>query len=84
VDFSEVVLAVAAASKAFLEASCSASRDDMRALAADKASAAQEGKSKSSKETEKSTQDRQNIGKKVTLKSPKRQTSSARSVQKKT
>jgi hypothetical protein len=41
VDFSAAVLAVAAASKAFLEALSSASRDNMRALAADKASAAQ-------------------------------------------
>jgi hypothetical protein len=58
VDFSVVVLAAAAASKAFLEASSSASRDDMRALAADKASAAQIGKRKSNKETEKGTRDR--------------------------
>jgi hypothetical protein len=69
VDFSAVVLAAAEVSNAFLEASSSASRDDMRALAADKASAAQEGKRKSNKETEKGTQDRQNIGKKVTLRS---------------
>jgi Spy/CpxP family protein refolding chaperone len=68
-DFSAVVLAAAAASKAFLEASSLASRDDMRALAADKASAAQEGKRKSNKETEKGTRDRQNTGKKVTLRS---------------
>jgi hypothetical protein len=46
VDFSAVVLAAAAASNAFLEASSSASRDDMRALAADKASATQEEESK--------------------------------------
>jgi hypothetical protein len=43
VDFSAVVLTVAATSQAFLEASSSAYRDDMRALAADKSSAAQEG-----------------------------------------
>jgi hypothetical protein len=72
VDFSAVVLAAAAAaaSKAFLEASSLASRDDMRALAADKASAAQQGKRKSNKETEKSTRNRQNVGKKITLRSP--------------
>jgi hypothetical protein len=46
VDFSAVVLAAAAASKAFLEALSSASRDDMRALAADKASEAQRGEKK--------------------------------------
>jgi hypothetical protein len=39
VDFSVVVLAAVAASQAFLEASSSASRDEMRALAAAKASA---------------------------------------------
>jgi Spy/CpxP family protein refolding chaperone len=41
----------------------------MRALAADKASAAQEGKRKSNKQTEKGTRDRQNTGKKITLRS---------------
>jgi hypothetical protein len=41
VDFSALVLAAVAAPKAFLEALSSASRDDMQALAADKASAAQ-------------------------------------------
>jgi hypothetical protein len=46
VDFSAVVLAAAAASKAFLEALSLASRDDIRALAADKASAAQRGEKK--------------------------------------
>jgi hypothetical protein len=46
VDFSAVVLAAAATSQAFLEASSSASRDDMRALAVNKASAAQEGERK--------------------------------------
>jgi hypothetical protein len=46
VDFSATVLAVVAASKAFLEALNSASRDDMQALAADKASAAQKGEKK--------------------------------------
>jgi hypothetical protein len=37
VDFSAVALAAVAASQAFLEASSSASRDEMRALAASKA-----------------------------------------------
>jgi hypothetical protein len=46
VDFSAAVLAAVAASKAFLEALSSASRDDMRALVADKASAAQRGEKK--------------------------------------
>jgi hypothetical protein len=41
VDFSAVVLAAVAASQAFLEALSSASRDEMRALAAAKASAVQ-------------------------------------------
>jgi hypothetical protein len=42
-DFSAVVFAAVEASQAFLEASSSASRDEMRALAAAKSSAAQEG-----------------------------------------
>jgi hypothetical protein len=46
VDFSAVVLVAEAASKAFLEALSSASRDDMQAIAIDKASAAQEGERK--------------------------------------
>jgi hypothetical protein len=46
VDFSAAVLAAAAASKAFLEALSSASRDDMQALAANKASAARRGEKK--------------------------------------
>jgi hypothetical protein len=41
VDFSALVLVAVAASQAFLEASSSVSRDEMRALAAAKASAAQ-------------------------------------------
>jgi hypothetical protein len=41
VSFSVVVLAVVAASQAFLEASSSASRDKMRGLAASKASVVQ-------------------------------------------
>jgi hypothetical protein len=43
VDFSAAVLAAAVVSKAFLEALSSASRDEIRALAADKASTAQRG-----------------------------------------
>jgi hypothetical protein len=50
VDFSAVVLVAAATSQAFLEASSLASRDNMRALATDKASAAQEGERKLDKE----------------------------------
>jgi hypothetical protein len=46
VDFSAAVLAAATTSQAFLEALSSAFRDDMRALATNKASAAQEGKRK--------------------------------------
>jgi hypothetical protein len=69
VDFSAVVLAAAVASKAFLEALSSASRDDMRALAADKALQHKEGKRKSNKETEKGTRDKQSTGKKITLRS---------------
>jgi hypothetical protein len=42
VDFSAVVFAAVAASKAFMEASSSASKDEMRALAVAKTSAAQE------------------------------------------
>jgi hypothetical protein len=41
VTFSAVVLAAVAASQAFLEASSSASREEMRALAASKASVVQ-------------------------------------------
>jgi hypothetical protein len=43
-------LAAAATSQAFLEASSSASRDDMRALAVGKASAAQKGERKLNRE----------------------------------
>jgi hypothetical protein len=49
VDFSAVVFAVVAASQAFLEALSSASRDEMRALAAAKSSAAQEEERKLNK-----------------------------------
>jgi hypothetical protein len=45
-----VVLAAVAASQAFLEASSSASRDEMHALAAAKSSAAQEGERKLNKQ----------------------------------
>jgi hypothetical protein len=67
VDFSSLALAAVAASKAFLEASSSASRDEMRALAAAKASAIRTWKGKSNKAAKKGTQDKQNIGKKITL-----------------
>jgi hypothetical protein len=70
VDFSALSLAAVVTSKAFLEASSSASRDEMRALAAAKASAIQTGKGKSNKAAKKGTQDKQNIGKKITLGSP--------------
>jgi hypothetical protein len=46
VDFSAVVLVAVVASQAFLEASSSASRDKMRALAASKASAVQKREKK--------------------------------------
>jgi hypothetical protein len=46
VDFSAVVLAAVAASQDFLEASSSASRDEMRALVAAKASAVQKREKK--------------------------------------
>jgi hypothetical protein len=60
VDFSALTLAVVAASKAFLEASSSASSDEMRALAVARASAVhQRGKEKSSKEAKKGIQDKQ-------------------------
>jgi hypothetical protein len=67
VDFSALALAVVAASKAFLEASSSASSDEMRALAVAKASAIQIGKRKSNKIGKKGSEDTQNIGKKITL-----------------
>jgi hypothetical protein len=53
VDFSALALAAVATSKAFLEASSSASRDEMRALAAAKASAIQTGKRKQLKQQRK-------------------------------
>jgi hypothetical protein len=71
VDFSAMTLAAVAASKAFLEASSSASSDEMRALAIAKASAVQQKrKGKSSKEAKKGIQDKQSIGKKITLGGP--------------
>jgi hypothetical protein len=60
VDFSALALAAVAASKAFLEASSSASSDEMRALAAARASAVhQGGTEKSSKEAKKGIHDKQ-------------------------
>jgi hypothetical protein len=71
VDFSALTLAAVAASKAFLEASSSASSDEMRALAIAKASAVQQKrKEKSSKEAKKGIQDKQSIGKTITLGGP--------------
>jgi hypothetical protein len=67
VDFSALTLAAVAASKAFLEASSSASSEEMRALAIAKASAIQTGKRKSNKTAKKGSEDKQNIGKKITL-----------------
>jgi hypothetical protein len=60
VDFSALALAAVAASKAFLEASSSASSDEMRALAVARASAVhQGGTEKSSKEAKIGIQDKQ-------------------------
>jgi hypothetical protein len=60
VDFSALTLAAVAVSKAFLEASSSASSDEMRALDVARASAVhQGGKEKSSKEAKKDIQDKQ-------------------------
>jgi hypothetical protein len=67
VDFSALVLAAVAALKAFLEASSLASRDEMLALAAAKASAIQTGKRKSNKTAKKGSEDKQSIGKMITL-----------------
>jgi hypothetical protein len=59
VAFSAVALAAVATSQAFLEASSSASRDEMRALAIAKASAVQQKrKEKSNKEAKKGIQDK--------------------------
>jgi hypothetical protein len=60
-------LAAVAASKAFLEASSSASSDEMRALAIAKASAIQIGKRKSNKIAKRGSEDKQKIVKTITL-----------------
>jgi hypothetical protein len=71
VAISAVALAAVAASQAFLEASSSASRDEMRALAVAKVSAVQQKrKEKSSKEAKKGIKDKQSIGNKITLGGP--------------
>jgi hypothetical protein len=65
VDFSAPTLAAVAASKAFREASSSASSDEMRALAVARASAVQKGgKEKSSKKQRKAYRIR-NTGKEI-------------------
>jgi hypothetical protein len=58
VDFSALALAAVAASKAFLEASSLASRDEMRALAVAKAPTIQTGKGKSNKIAKKGSEDK--------------------------
>jgi hypothetical protein len=66
-----VALAAVATSQAFLEASSSAFRDEMRALAIAKASVVQQKrKEKSSKQAKKDIQDKQSIGKKIILGGP--------------
>jgi hypothetical protein len=71
VDFSALTLAAVAASKAFLEALSSASKDEIRALAVAKASVIRKrGKSEYDKEAYKGTQDKQSTDKKITLGSP--------------
>jgi hypothetical protein len=67
VDFSALTLAAVVASKAFLEASSSASSNKMRALGVAKASGIQTGKRKSNKTAKKGSEDKQSIGKKITL-----------------
>jgi hypothetical protein len=68
VDFSALTLAVVAASKAFLEASSSASSDEMRALAVARASIVhQRRKEKSSKEAKTGVQDKQISKKEIHL-----------------
>jgi hypothetical protein len=69
VDFSALALAAVAASKAFLEALSSGSSDEMRALAVAKESPIQTGKRKSNEIAKKGSEDKQNIGKKITLES---------------
>jgi hypothetical protein len=71
VDFSALTLAAVAASKAFLEASSSASSDEMRALAVARASAVhQRRKEKSSKEAKTGVQDKQISKKEIHLLRP--------------
>jgi hypothetical protein len=71
VAFSAVALAAVATSLDFLEASSSASREEMRALAVVRASAVQQKrKEKLSEEAKKGIQDKQHIGKKITLGGP--------------
>jgi hypothetical protein len=67
VDFSALVLAVVAASKAFLEAASSDFSDEMRALAVAKASTIQTGKGKSNKTAKKGSENKLHIGKEITL-----------------
>jgi hypothetical protein len=68
VDFSALTLVAVAASKAFLEASSSASSDEMRALAVARASAVhQRGKENSSKKAKTGVQDKQSSEKKLTF-----------------
>jgi hypothetical protein len=67
VEFSALALVAVAASKAFLEAVSSASSDEMRALAIAKASTIQTGKGKSNKTAKKGSENKQNIGKEITL-----------------
>jgi hypothetical protein len=65
VDFSALTLAAVAASKAFLEASISASSDEMRALAVARASAVhQRGKKSQAKKQKRHTR-QANIGKEI-------------------
>jgi hypothetical protein len=71
VDFSALTLAAVAASKAFLEASSSASSDEMRAWAVARASAIhQKRKEKSSKEVKIGVQDKQISEKEIHLLRP--------------
>jgi hypothetical protein len=70
VAFSALVLAAVAASQAFLEALSSASREEMRALAASKASVVQtKGEENRIKKTKKGIRDKQSIGKRITFRS---------------
>jgi hypothetical protein len=73
VDFSALTLAAVAASKAFLEALSSASKDEIRVLAVAKASVVRKKKGESEYDTEasKGTQNKQSTAKKNTLGSPR-------------